>query len=277
MTTDTTVIGADYSAELRRWHQSREDELTSEDGWLTVVGLDWLREGENTLGSAPDSDVTLPASAPAHVGTLALVDGVVTLRATADVPVLVDGSAVRTAVLQPDVAKGGPSRVFIGSINFFIIRRAGQFGVRIRDRANPARADFDGRTWYPADMAYRVTGKLTLHTPARTVEVVTSAGLLTPLQNVGRVDFTLHGEPLSLEAFAASDNQLWFIFKDATSGKSTYGAGRFMYAPLADDGTVTLDFNRAYHPPCAFTPYATCPLPPRENILPVSVEAGEHS
>lgn len=277
MTTDNMAANGDYLADLHGWRQKLEHDLTSEDGWLTVVGLDWLREGDNTLGSAPGTDVTLPERAPADVGRLTLADGVVTLHATADVPVLVDGSAVRTAVLRPDVAKDGPSRVFMGPVNFFIIRRGDSFGVRIRDRANAARATFGGRQWYPVDDAYRVTGQFVAHEPPRTVEVSTSAGLVSPMQNIGRVDFTLRGEALSLEAFASSGGDLWFIFKDTTSGKQTYGAGRFMYAPLASDGTVALDFNRAYHPPCAFTHFATCPLPPRENILPIAIEAGEHS
>lgn len=277
MSTENVVASVDYETELARWRQERHDDLTAEDGWLTVVGLDWLHEGENSLGSAPGSDVTLPESAPLHVGTLILTDGVVTLRVTTDAPVLVDGEAQQTATLRPDVAAGGPNRVVIGAVNFFIIRRADQYGVRVRDRANPARATFAGRNWYPASEDYRVTGHFTPHEPARTVEIVTSTGLLTPLQNVGRVTFELHGQPLALEAFEAGPDRLWFIFKDATSGKFSYGAGRFLYAPLADDGRVTIDFNRAYHPPCAFSAYATCPLPPRENILPVAVEAGERN
>ena len=275
MSTENIVASADYETELRRWRQERDDDLTAEDGWLTVVGLDWLNEGENRLGSAPGSDVTLPDSAPAQVGALTLADGVVTLQVATDAPVLVDGEAVRSATLHPDVADGGPTRVVIGAVNFFIIRRAGQFGVRVRDRANPARASFEGRNWYPPDAQYRVTGRFTPHEPARTVEIVTSTGLLTPLQNLGRVEFALHGQTWTLEAFEGGKNTLWFIFKDATSGQTTYGAGRFLYAPLADDGAVALDFNKAYHPPCAFSPYATCPLPPRENVLPVAIEAGE--
>ena len=275
MSIENVVTSANYEAELEQWRHERDDDLTAEDGWLTVVGLVWLREGENSLGSAPGSDVTLPDSAPPRVGTLTLADGVVTLDVTTDTPLLVDGEALHTATLRPDVAAGGPTRVVIGPVNFFIIRRADQYGVRVRDRANPARTHFEGRKWYATDSGYHVTGRFTPHQPARTVEVVTSTGLLTPLQNVGRVDFTLHGQPLSLEAFDGGAERLWFILKDATSGERTYGAGRFMYAPLLSDGVVALDFNRAYHPPCAFSHYATCPLPPRENILPVAIEAGE--
>lgn len=275
MSAENVVAGADYETELQRWRQERHDDLTADDGWLTVVGLDWLHEGDNRLGSAPDNDVTLPESAPAYVGTLTLAEGMVTLHVTTDTPVLVDGEAVQTATLCPDVAAGGPSRVVIGPVNFFIIRRAGQFGVRVRDRTSQARTTFAGRNWYPPAVDYRVTGRFTPHDPVRTVEIVTSAGLLTPLQNVGRVTFNLHGQRLTLEAFEGGKQEVWFIFRDATSGQTTYGAGRFLYAPLEDDGTVSIDFNRAYHPPCAFTHYATCPLAPRENILPIPIEAGE--
>lgn len=274
MTTETVTT---YEAEQLRWRQERETDLTSDDGWLTVVGLEWLHEGVNTVGSGPGNDVTLPASIPAQLGTLTLAGEVVLLEVSADAEVLIDGVAVRTASLKHDTEEGGPTRVVIGTVNFFIIRRSGQYGVRIRDKASAARQSFTGRNWFPLDESYRVTGQFTPHNPPRTVEVATVTGQLSPMQNVGRIDFTLRGEPLSLEAFSARDNQVWVILRDATSGRQSYGAGRFLYAPLADDGTVTLDFNRAYHPPCAFTHYATCPMPPRENILSLPIEAGERN
>jgi uncharacterized protein (DUF1684 family) len=274
MTTDTATS---YEAEQLHWRQERNTDLTSEDGWLTVVGLDWLRDGVNTIGSAPGTDVTLPDSTPAQLGTLTLADGVVTLDVTADVEATIDGVPVRSATLKHDTDEGGPSRVVVGTVNFFIILRSGQYGVRIRDRASAARQSFEGRHWFPVDESYRVTGQFTPHQPPRTVEVPTVTGQVSTMKNVGRIDFTLHGEALSLEAFAARDNQVWIILRDGTSGKQSYGAGRFLYAPLAEDGTVTLDFNRAYHPPCAFTHYATCPMPPRENILTLPIEAGERN
>lgn len=278
MTTDMSVTDAEYTADLLDWRQGRDDDLTREDGWLSVVGLDWLHEGENTVGSAPDSDVTLPDSAPARLGTITVTGDQVDLHVTADTYVTVGGLGTTGVVLRPTVHEDPRSRIQIGPVSIYIIRRGDRFAARVRDRENAARTTFGGRKWYPADSAYRVAGTFTPHEPARTVEVVTSAGMQTAIQNVGRVAFTLHGQALALEAFAGGrDDELWFIFRDATSGKATYGAGRFLYASLDEGGTVDLDFNRAYHPPCAFTAYATCPLPPRENILPVPVEAGEHN
>ncbi len=264
-----------YTAEIAQWRQTMDDRLRAEDGWLTLVGLDWLHEGTNTIGSDPTADVHLPSGA-AYLGTLELVNGQVTLRVTAAVPVTVDQLPVTTAVLRHDLDEGGASQVRIGSVSFFIIQRGNEYGVRVRDTTNPARLSFAGRQWFPIDLNYRVSGTFVPHANPRTLQIVTSGGQITPMQNPGRVEFTLNGQALALEAFATSKNEYWLVFKDSTSGQSTYGAGRFLYTTTADDGSIIVDFNRAYHPPCAFSPYTTCPRPPQENILDVTIMAGEH-
>lgn len=273
----TDIQEAGYATSIAQWRQKMDDSLRAEDGWLTLVGLCWLHEGVNTIGAAPHSDVLLPAgSAPDHLGTISFVDGQAVFHAAPDVTITVDGAETRNAVLRDDNAKDGPSLVRFGSITFFVIKRDDFYGVRARDTNNPTRAAFTGRKWFPIDPQYRLTGKFVPHESPRTLQIMTSTGHLNAMTNPGRVEFALHGQNLALEAFTSSENEVWVIFKDATSGRSTYGAGRFMYASLEADGTVTLDFNKAYHPPCAFTPYATCPRPPKENILPVEVAAGEH-
>jgi uncharacterized protein (DUF1684 family) len=257
------------------WREQMERSLRADDGWLTVVGLAWLREGVNSVGSAPHHDVTLPAGAPADLGTITLSSGVARLDAAADAGVLVDGAPLTTATLAHDTQTKTPTQVTVGSITFFIIQRGDQYAVRIRDANSLARQSFAGRVWYDYNPAYRVTGQFTPHMSRHTLAVETVIGTTTTYNNPGTVRFELDGQVLALEAFEGGASSLWFVLRDATSGRTTYSASRFLYAPLRADGTVDLDFNRAYNPPCAFTPYATCPLPPHQNVLPIAIEAGE--
>lgn len=273
--TKINLVEHDYALHLHDWQQNMETGLRAEDGWLTMVGLDWLDEGDNSVGSAPTTDVTLPnAAVPSEVGVLHLEHGRVALHITTDMPVLVNGLPVKDVVLHDDSADEPPTKVQIGSVTFFIIKRGDQYAVRIRDTQSHARQTFSGRAWFPADESYRVVGHLIPHASEQPLEVESANGPNTILSNPGRVEFELHGEHLSLEA-AKDGDQLWFIFRDGTSGISTYGASRFLKAPFTSDGTVDLDFNKAYHPPCGFTAYATCPLPPRQNRLTIAIEAGE--
>ncbi len=265
-----------YETDLKTWRDSLDERLRSEEGWLSLAGLYWLHEGENTVGSDPASEITLPPdSTPQHLGTVSFQNGVATLHVTCDEPVTVDGTALRSAVLRDDHDPNGPSLVTIRAITFHIIKREDQYGVRVRDQNNPARQTFTGRKWYPINPDYHVQAHFSPHATPRSLSVVNSVGILVPMENPGSVEFDLRDQHLRLEAFTADEGELWFIFKDKTNGASTYGAGRFLTAPVFPDGSVDLDFNRTYNPPCAFTPYATCPLPPRENILPVEIAAGE--
>lgn len=268
---------AAYLEKIAQWRRKMDDGLRSEDGWLTLVGLFWLDEGVSTIGAHPDSDMLLPAeSAPDHLGTIEFANGQAIFHAAADVAVTVDGVKTEKAVLRNDIDKDGPSLVRYGSITFFVIKRDDSYGIRARDSRNPARAEFTGRKWFPIDPQYQIQGKFIPRESPRIIPVVTSTGHFESMTNPGRVEFTVHGQTLALEAFASKTNEVWFVFKDATSGRSTYGAGRFLSAPLGEDGSVTLDFNKAYHPPCSFTPYATCPRPLKENVLSVEIAAGEH-
>ena len=264
-----------YLSGISEWRQTKDDELRSDDGWLTLVGLLWLNEGINSIGSGTDCAVMLPESAPKNLGVITFANGQAHLTVTTDEPVIVDEAPVKSAVLRDDHAEGGASLVNVGSITFFVIKRADQYGIRVRDAKSDALKSFTGRRWYPVDPAYRVAAAFIPHETSRTVQVMSSAGVVLPMDNPGYLEFELHGQRLRLEAFDAEDDRWWLIFKDGTSGVTTYGAGRFLYVPRQTDEGIWIDFNRAYHPPCTFTPYATCPLPPRENNLTVPVEAGE--
>jgi uncharacterized protein (DUF1684 family) len=262
-----------YESEILEWRKQMDDDLRSDNGWLTLAGLHWLNEGENTLGSSDASDIPLPSAAPEHLGTIQFHNDEALLQVNDSM--LINGEPTQTTLLLSDWDDNGPTVVEVGAISFFVIKRGDQYGVRVRDRNSSVRQTFAGRQWFAVDPSYRVTAAFTPHPAPRAIEVMNTLGILVQMGNPGYVEFELNGQRLTLEAFDANDNQLWFIFRDATSGRQTYGAGRFLYAPRHADDTVTLDFNRAYSPPCAFTPYATCPLPPKDNILSIAIEAGE--
>lgn len=269
---------ASYVAEIEQWRQTMDDSLRAEDGWLSLVGLHWLKPGLNTIGSAATADILLSDAVPSELGAIEWSDERFTLQLAVDAAVTVDNEPVTASiVLRDDSAEAGPSVVRLGSISFLVIRRGDEFAVRVRDSNNPDRQAFTGRQWFPLDNTYRIAGTIIPHAVPRTVQVINSAGQIAPMKNPARVEFVLAGQTLHLEAFSAARDSFWFVFKDATSGQSTYGAGRFMYASPQADDSIILDFNRAYHPPCAYTPYATCPRPLPENILSIPILAGEHS
>lgn len=266
-----------YVRETEAWRGRREDLLKAEDGWLAVAGLFWLEEGTSTVGSAPGAVVRLPEDAPPRAGLLERRGPRIVYRAEPGVPATSGGRAVAELVLRPDTAEGGPDRVTVGRFTFFVIERGGRLGVRLRDPGSPRRRDFAGLRWYPVDEAYRVTARFLPHPEKRTIAVPNVLGTEEAMAAPGVAVFTLGGRELRLHPVLESPGarQLFFIFKDETAPRETYGGGRFLYAALPVDGKVELDFNRAYTPPCAFTAFATCPLPPRENRLAVRIPAGE--
>lgn len=276
MTGQQTVVNDDLAAYERAmldWRHSMEAKIRAEDGWLAYAGLYWLQRGANTIGSDPAATILLPESAPVRLGTLTLEGE--RLRLQADIPVIVDGEWAREADLRDELAPGGPTRVTLGSITFFIVRRKQRIGARVLDANSPLRQNFAGRHWFALDPALRLPGRFAPFETPQLVDVDTSMGVPNTLALVGRAEFRFEGQTHTLQAFDGGPGQLWFVFKDGTSGRETYGGGRFLYAPLGENGDITLDFNEAHLPACAFTPFATCPLPPPGNVLPFRVEAGE--
>ncbi len=265
----------DYDAELQNWRRQKDETLRGPTGWLALAGLWWLAEGENTIGSDPACDIVLPASAPARIGVLVYRQEQAALSVTCAETVQVDGKPMLQASLLADRDEGGPSHVGIGPLTFTIIRRGEQAAVRVWDADHPARLAFGGRRWFPVAHDLRLQGVFHRHERPRTLAVANTVGMTVEMENPGWVAFALGGQTLRLEALDGGEGLLWLIFRDGTSGVESYGACRYLYAPLLPDGRVELDFNRAYSPPCAFTPFATCPLPPAGNILAVRIEAGE--
>jgi uncharacterized protein (DUF1684 family) len=272
-----TPESAAYRKEIETWRAKREERLKADGGWLTVTGLYWLKPGANRVGSAAGSDVVFPASAPAATGTLTLAGGKVSLRLEPGVvATLRDQPVTAERELAAD-ADGDPDVVSIGPLRWHIIKRGARYGVRLKDMDSELRRHFKGLEWYPIAERWRVTARFEPAAAPRTIAVPNVLGQIDALPNPGTAVFTIDGREVRLEPVLESPDadELFFIFRDRTTGKGTYGGGRFLYTPLPKDGQVVLDFNKAYSPPCAFTPHATCPLPPRQNRLPVAIPAGE--
>jgi uncharacterized protein len=268
-----------YRAEIEAWRAKRLASLKREDGWLSLVGLFWLSEGANRIGTDPRADrIVLPTgSAPKEVGSLDLSGGAVTLRASPDAGLTAGGRPVATMALRTDNDADGPTVVERGRIRFYVIKRGARLGVRVKDSQSPVRLSFHGIDSYPIDPRWRFEARFDAYRPPKTVAVPNILGSIDDEKSPGAVVFALDGKEYRLDAVTeAGTDELFLIFGDATNGSETYGGGRFLYAkPPGPDGRVVVDFNKAYNPPCVFTPYATCPLPPRGNRLPIRVEAGE--
>jgi hypothetical protein len=265
-----------YRATIDTWRAEREAGLRSEDGWLAVAGLFWLRAGANRLGVAADNEIVLPAgSAPARAGTLTPKDGRVFVRLEPGVAATVGALPVTERELRSD-EPGPPDVLVLGRLRLSVIERSGRLGLRVKDPDSARRRAFTGLRWYPVDASYRVQGRFVPAAGKRTLAVPNVLGDVLDMPSPGHVEFTLQGRALRLDpVLEQGSEQLFFIFRDTTAGKETYGAGRFLYADPPAGGAVTLDFNRAYSPPCAYTDFATCPLPPKQNRLSVAIAAGE--
>jgi uncharacterized protein len=267
--------GINYKAEIEQWRHTREAELTAEDSWLTLAGLFWLKEGKIRIGSAPSNGIVLPPGAPPKLGVLEFHDGVTTFHPEPGA-VNVDGKPATAQTLTPDVS-GAPDILRAGSLSMLIIKRGSRYGLRLRDNNSQLRRHFTGLKYYPVKPEYRVAARFMPYKPPKIIAVPNVLGETEDEASPGYLEFSLQGQVLRLDPIL-ENRSLLLIFKDATAGKETYPAGRFLDAAMPVPGNgdeVILDFNKAYNPPCAFTPYATCPLPPRQNVLPVRIEAGE--
>ena len=271
-------VASAYPAEIQKYRESREARLKREDGWLTLVGLFWLDQGPNSFGSDKANKIVMPAKAPAKMGTLTLQDGHVTLTPDPSANLKIKDAAVAAPVeLLPDTNEAGPTRVDVGAMHFLVIKRGERYGIRVRDPENAARAHFEGLDYYPTDERWRVTAQLEPHNPPKNIPITNIVGMTSDSPSPGTLVFQLNGETYRLDPILEEgSDELFIIFRDATSRDATYPAGRYLYAQApGPDGKVIVDFNKAYNPPCAFTPYATCPLPPLQNRIPIRVEAGE--
>ena len=268
----------DYAAQVAAWRIARDERLRSPDGWLTLVGLHWLVPGENHVGAHPANQVVLHGhEIPPRVGSLWLEDGTVRLEPHDGVELLHAGEPAREMLLEDD-RKEQPTVLALGTLRLHLIRRGDRVGLRVRDAAARARQRFVGMDHFPIDPTWRIVARFEAAAPEATLEIVDVTGMVSHLPNPGTVAFERDGSTRRIAALPGDDGSLWLIFGDATNGTDTYGGGRYLYTePPLPDGSVVVDFNLAYNPPCVFSPFATCPLPPRPNRLPIRIEAGERA
>jgi len=285
-----------YVTEVQQWQKEQEKELRADGGWLTVAGLFWLHPGKNTFGSGKMNEIVLPAPVPDKAGWFSLDKGTVTISAKPSMEIRLDGQPITSATVDGVVMKqatlttdkaGRAGTVTFGDLTMFPITRGDRIGLRLKDKNSPARREFKGMKYYPINREYRVIADFVPAEKGATLKIPNIIGQINDLSTPGYAEFTLGGNKLRLAPVTEGDCgdgsdltnrsncRLFFIFKDFTSGHGTYPPGRFLYTGLPKDGKLVLDFNRAENPPCAWTAYATCPLPPKENVLSAPVEAGE--
>ncbi len=264
-----------YADAVAAWRADRIDRLKGPQGWLSLAGLFWLKEGENSFGSDASNDLRFPAKAPKRMGQLTLAQGRVLLHAKDGVEILVDGKPTQAAELAPDQS-GSPHKVQWSSLEWYILRRGDRFGVRLRDTLHPARPSLDTIAHFPTDIAWRIPATFQPADQSDSIRLTNVLGMDFTVLPAGTVHFDIDGESFQLTALEGGSDSYFMIFSDLSSGVETYGGGRYAYIPRADKmGKTIIDFNKAYNPPCAFTDYATCLLPPPENQLKVMIRAGE--
>lgn len=267
-----TLSDAEVIDHARAWRERREARLTEPYGWLSLIGLEFLDDGVTRVGAAADNDLVVPDGPPVW-GELDVDGNNVLFKAEPGADISIDGEVRDAARLLLDGADG-PTTVSAGTVRFHLIGRGDGVALRLRDSRAPTRRNFAGLDWYAPDPDWRIRARWEPHPPGSTMQIANVLGDLLDEPNPGRAVFKRNGRSYSLEAVDSGDD-VWFIFADRTSGRSTYGSGRFLYADKAVDGELVLDFNLAYNPPCAFNEYTTCPLPPPSNRLDLAVEAGE--
>ena len=273
---DNAALESERTA-IASWRAERVDSLTSDNGWLTLTGLFWLKEGDNTFGRAPANSLLLDNAALADTaGSFVLSNHQVRFRARAGSGVTHAGQPVTELELAPDTS-GHPTVLESGALRFYVIERAGNLGVRVRDLNNPHRSGFRGLEYFPVSTDWVLNARFERYQPVHHIKIVNILGMELEMESPGAVVFSKDGHEWRLDTVLEEpgDTELFIMFADATSGHETYGAGRFLYIPIPSGATVPVDFNKAYNPPCALNEFATCPLPPWQNRLKLAVKAGE--
>ncbi len=269
-----------HQKEIQQWQKERDERLRKEDSWLTLIGLFWLKEGENKFGSDSANTIIFPqGKSPKYTGTIFLEKGNLKIETISDLGLKIKDTVVTSSVLLSDgEGKTSPTILNLNSLMFYVIKRGEQFGVRLKDKESTARMNFKGMEYFPINPKWRIEAKFEPYMPAKLIPISTQIGTVVNDSCPGTLVFEVDGVKCRLDAVIEEPGakELFIMFTDETSGKETYGNGRQLYTDLPDaNGNVFLDFNKAYNWPCVFTPYATCPIPPRQNRLTIRVEAGE--
>ena len=268
----TETIDDAYVKEMETWKERRLEAVTGPDGWATLIGLHWFSEGETTMGSDSSGTIILPSEVPAYLGSFFVQGEQVIFSASDDSRITVGDSTISSVNINTENNPIFKWETF----SWYVIKRSGRLGLRIRDTMSPEILNFKGLNYFPLNPEWIIKASFELHEPPKTKIIQTVLDMTIEYPNPATLFFEYGGEQHSLEALDEGGDEYFLIFSDETSAVETYGAGRYMYISKTPvDGFLTLDFNKCYNPPCAFTPFATCPIPPPENQLKLSIKAGE--
>jgi uncharacterized protein len=272
-TTPAAPVAESPIAVNEKWRAKHDADYRRD--WVTIAGLHPLKPGPNTAGSAGTNDIVLPASAPGALGRFVRRDQTVRFEPAAGAPVTLNGQPITSPIELRDDRAPKADELVVGDIRLVVHVSGDTRTLRVRDPNSAQAKGFLGFSWFPIDLQYRVIGRFIRDAQPQQIKVLNTFNELDEYKSEGVVEFSLLGQTLRLRPFTTRPKRFYFVFRDASSGQETYEAARFLYADLLDDGTTVLDFNQAYNPPCAFNPYTTCPIPIRENRLPIKVLAGE--
>jgi uncharacterized protein (DUF1684 family) len=256
-----------HRAEIAKWQEQRAERLKSEYGWLSLIGLFWLNEGDNVISLPSAGSPTVKVSRRGPAVTL-----------VPNPAMMIDGKPVTAPVeLHDDTDPNGATSVQMGSVRFQVIKRGERYALRVRDSQAPTRTHFQGLDYFPTDAKWRVEARYEPYKPEKKIPITDVTGMTSDSIAPGALVFTVDGHEYRIDpVIEEGSDELFIIFKDATSRDETYQPGRYLYAAKpGPNGKTIIDFNKAYNPPCSFTPFATCPLPPPQNRLPIRIEAGE--
>jgi len=263
----------DYAARVQAWRDKHESDYRRD--FVTIAGLHFLDPGTHTVGSATTSGIVLTAHVPASIGRLVVTGASILYEPAPGLAVRQGGQPVTGPIVLKEAGKPAAPEIVIGDVRLVIHQSGDRLSLRVRDPAGESAKAFQGFAWFPIDEAYRVTGRFVRDAAARRMKVLNTFNDVDEYATEGVVTFALAGQTVHLRPFTSRPKRFYFVFRDASSGQETYKTARFLYSDLLDDGTTVLDFNQAYNPPCAFNHYTTCPIPLRENTLPVKILAGE--
>ena len=268
-----SVFANNWQNELDNWKTTRLESLKKPHGWLSLIGMEWFHNGSNTIGSAADNAIVLPHG-PAYIGTFNVSKNIISFSVNKDVTIKANDKVIESTIPVKMDSSGEPTVFTIDTFQFYVIER-GKPALRIKDSSAKTLSDFKGLDYFEATDKFRVNATFHAYDPVKEIEIINVLGLLSKDKSLGKLSFEIDEKQFNLDVLDAGDDY-YIIFADKTSGRSTYGPGRFLYvAKPANEDQVVIDFNQAYNPPCAFTDYSTCPLPPPQNRLNVYINAGE--
>lgn len=272
---EKNTIEPEYLAEIENWRERRVNNLTSANGWIALAGLFWLEEGDNTFGSGKDNQLIFPERAPEKMGSFYLDADSVVIKILPEIEVMVEEAPISEMTLVPDIT-GSPTILHHHSLNWNLIQRGDRFGIRLRDTLHEARQNFEGIDYFEIDPAWKLAATFEPYEGGKEMKFKNVLDMETDQTIEGALKFEIEGKSYSLDVLDGGPDDFFVIFADETTGDNTYGGGRYLYTPRPKEGQVTeIDFNKAYTPPCGFTDFATCLLPPAQNRLAIAIMAGE--